>query len=97
MDPVTIAGLVGVSITVVAFGYSLYEAYQANKHAKRAEFLIELILKAMQNEGLADLNQDKEGRITGLNFRLIAKGAELTLAGHPATVTVTKNDDEGAS
>ena len=84
MDPITIA----------AFGYSLYEAHQANKHAKRTEFLSELILKAMQNEGLADLNQNKNGKIIGLNFRLIAKGGELKITGHPATVTVTKNDDE---
>ena len=90
MDPFTIVGLV---LAAAGIGYAIYQSHEANKHAKRAEFLLEMILKALQNNGLADLNHDEKGRIIGMNLTIQAKTAALKIQGHPPKVTLS---DSGA-
>lgn len=84
---------IGVVVTVMALLYAVYVSIKSTKQLKKETahltFLLELILKAMQNEGLADLNQDKDGHVTGLNVSIQAKTAILKLLGHAPNVVLS--------
>ena len=85
-----IVGLIGLFVTVLL---SIRSNTALKKETAHLTFLLELILKSLQNEGLADLNQDEDGHVTGLNVSIQAKTAILKLLGHPPTAILTDADN----
>jgi len=86
----TLLGLiVGLSGLFVMVLLSIKSNVALKKETAHLTFQLELILKAMQNEGLADLNFDKDGHVKGLNVTIQAKTAILRLLGHPPIVVLS--------
>lgn len=91
MDALAITGIVGTVVTVIALIYAVISSIQSTKQLKEETahlaFLLEVILKSLQSEGLADLRLDKNGHVIGMNLTVRARTAMLTMIGQPATVT----------
>lgn len=78
MDSFDLFTLAGLVVGVIAKGFAVYQSYEANAHATRAEFLLEINLKALQNNGLADLKLDENGQIDGMNLKIIGGWGRTT-------------------
>jgi hypothetical protein len=61
-----------------------------SEQERRLEFLITVVVGAMENNGLIKVGRDESGRITGLSATVQAPAARMSVAAGPSSVRTTR-------
>jgi len=90
--------VMGIQFFVGGIIVTLIVGWAASKdlirEIRKLRQLNQLILVALQNSGMADLNFDKDGNIVGLNINIQAKTAELKLTAGRVVVDAARNSPD---
>ena len=78
---------------LVAHHYYRRGGDELRQEAERLRHLSTLILRALEDSGLAKLAKDESGEITGLRFELHAEPGAYAITGADAHLTVKHRDD----
>ena len=90
----TLLGFVAGSVVtwLVTWFYYKRAGDELRTESSRLRHLNTLILRAMEERGLAKLARDSAGEITGLRFELKAESGVYAISGAEADLTVKRRD-----